>query len=253
MSSTQTAVVDEVRRQVLRAQERLRAVRSQVLDQQDHITVMTRRVSGAEATIRSAQGMDDVDARQVLGRDIALEMEEARSSGRRAYTIGLEIARELQDVQGSISEVKAGLDGVDRGHVTPQERSDLAALSARVDSMAWAVALTRPAAAAVTESMLYAEDRARVVQEHTLSPLVSPDRAVEITPVELTPLATDLMRAAEVGSHLQVATSDTLRSAEVAAEHSELVSEAAHSRMAVQQQREIPGEAPGVDQVGPQW
>ena len=83
MSTDQAIVVDEVRRQVLRAHERLRAVRSQVLDQQDHITVMARRVSGAEASIRSVQAMDNPDARQALGREIALEMEEARTSGRR--------------------------------------------------------------------------------------------------------------------------------------------------------------------------
>lgn len=248
MSSTQTAIVDEVRRQALRAHERLRAVRVQVLDQQDHITVMSRRVSGAEASLRSAQGVDDPAARQSLGREIALEMEEARTSGRRAYTIGLEVARELQQVQVSLSEVKVGLDGVDRSGVTPQERSDLVALASRVDSMAWAVALTRPAATAVTESMIYAEDRARVIQEHALSP-----QAAVQTPEELTPLNTDLARAVEVGSHLQVQSSDSLHTAEVAAEHSTLVSEAAHSRMATQQQREIPGESPGVDPVGPQW
>ena len=138
--------------------------------------------------------------------------------------------------------------------MTPQERADLTALSARVDNMAWAVALTRPAATAVTESMLYAEDRARVVQEHALSEQISPRLPpADLTPVELTPLATDLTRAAEVGSHLQVAASDSLRSAEVAVEHSELVSEAAHSRMALQQQRDLPGEARGMDPVGPQW
>ena len=253
MSTDQAAVVDEVRRQVLRSQERLRAVRSQVLDQQDHITVMARRVSDAEASIRSVQAMDNPDARQALGREIALEMEEARTNGRRAYTIGLEVSRELQAVQTSLAEVKVGLDGVERAGATPQERADLTALSAKVDNMAWAVALTRPAAAAVTESMLYAEDRARVVQEHALSEQISPQVPTEnLTPHELTPLATDLTRAAEVGSHLQVAASDSLRSAEVAVEHSELVSDAAHSRMALQQ-RDLPGEAQGVDPVGPQW
>lgn len=249
MSTDPAIVVDEVRRQVLRAHERLRAVRSQVLDQQDHITVMARRVSGAEASIRSVQAMDNPDARQALGREIALEMEEARTNGRRAYTIGLEVARDLQTVQTSLAEVKVSLDGMERAGATPQERADLTALSARVDNMAWAVALTRPAATAVTESMLYAEDRARVVQEHALSEQISP----QLPPVELTPLTTDLTRAAEVGSHLQVATSDSLRSAEVAVEHSELVSEAAHSRMALQQQRDLPGEARGMDPVGPQW
>lgn len=250
-AQTQTAVVDEVRREVLRAHERLRAVRTQVLTQQDYITAMSRRVSGAEASIRSLQGVQDPAARQTLGRDVAVEMEEARSSGRRAYTIGLEVARDLQAVQSSLSQVKADLDGVDRSGATPQERSDLVALAARVDSMAWAVALTRPAATAVTESMLYAEDRARVVAEQALSSQAP--APADLRPDDLTPLNTDLARAAEVGSHLQVTSSDSLRTAEVATEHSELVSEAAHARMSMQQQRELPGEGPGLDSVGPQW
>lgn len=252
-TQTQTAAVDEVRREVLRAYERLRAIRTQVLTQQDHITAMSRRVSGAEASIRSLQGVDDPAARQSLGRDIALEMEEARTNGRRSYTIGLEVARDLQQVQSSLSQVKADLDGVDRSNATPQERSDLVALSSRVDSMAWSVALTRPAAVAVTESMLYAEDRARVVSEQALSMTAADLTADDLRPEDLTPLTTDLARAAEVGSHLQVTSADSLRTAEVATEHSELVSEAAHARMATQQQREIPGDSPGLDPAGPQW
>lgn len=249
---TQTAAVDEVRRQVLRAHERLRAVRTQVLNQQEYITAMSRRVSGAEASIRSMHGVDDPGAHQSLGRDIALEMEEARTSGRRAYIIGLEVARDLQHVQSSLSQVKADLDGVDRSSATPQERSDLVALSSRVDHMAWAVALTRPAAVAVTESMLYAEDRARVVAEQALATPAA-DPVADLGPESLTPLTADLSRAATGGAHLEVASADSLRTAELATEHCEMVSEAAHARMATQQQRDLPGDGPGLDPIGPQW
>lgn len=249
MNAAETARVrDEVRRQVFRAYEQIRATQRQVLDLHDQVRVVGRRVSGAEATIRSLQSVDDPAGRRNIGRDVATEMEVARSHGRRAYMIGLEVTRDLHKLQSSLAEVKHDIDTADRQRMSPQDRVDMTVLASRVDNMAWSVALAVPAAASVTESMLYAEDRARVITEQALTevpPLKSPAVFEEITK--------DLNRAVEGEAHLQSATSDSLRLAEAVTEHSELVAEAAHARMAGEQQRDLPGAFPGSSSVGPQW
>ena len=248
MNAADTRIHGEVRRQVQETHERVRVIQRRVLDLHDQVALVSRRVSGAAETIRWTQSGVDLAARRNVGPDVALEMEEARRHGQRAYTIGLEVLRELERVQSSLAEVKRDVDEVDWPELSLQGRVDLVVLSLRVENMAWSVALARPAAAAVTESMLYAVDRARVIQEQALvevPPLNSPAVFAEIN--------SDLNRAVEGEAHLQSATSDSLRLAETAGEHRELVAEEAQARIAGEQERDIPLDLPEANRVGLPW
>lgn len=243
--SDQTAVYDEVRRQVLRAHERLRAVRSQVLDMHEQVASSSRRVGDAEASVRSAQGVDDPAAQRSVAVDVAREMEQARTHAGRAHAIGTEVATELQQVDLSLDSIKRDIGGVNREGLSAQGRSDVTALEARVENLSWAVSLARPAALSVTENMISAADRARQIEELTLQ------AQRPLDPAAFETLNTDLSRAVEGGAHMDQSATDTLRSAEVASDHSELLAEAAHARMAHEQERDIPsGDA--LDLGGPQ-